>query len=107
MTLPFERTNAVNYTREFLYELIDPKKTPKIPKIIRQRALSLLRHYPNEYNMERASEKQQEFEEPVFGKDEFAKKYAINCCSVCGLGKNGAVTGYVCNHPSCPTRISC
>lgn len=31
----------------------------------------------------------------------------IQGCSVCGLGANSVATGYVCNHPSCPTRISC
>jgi hypothetical protein len=73
MTLPYERTNAVNYTREFLRELIDPKKTPKIPKIIRQRAGSLLKHYPTEYHMERACQKQQDFEEPVFAENTLVK----------------------------------
>ncbi len=51
MTVPIERTNAVNWTREFMYELIDPKKTPRVPKAVRQRALHLLRHYPGEFDM--------------------------------------------------------
>ena len=51
MTVPLERTRAVNHTRAFLYELIDPKKTPRVPKAIRQRALHLLRHYPSDYDM--------------------------------------------------------
>lgn len=46
MTLPDERYRAVNLTREFLFELIDPKKTPKLPKYIRQKAYTLLKHYP-------------------------------------------------------------
>lgn len=52
MTVPVERTNAVNWTRDFLYELIDPKKTPRVPKAVRQRALHLLRHYPSAFDME-------------------------------------------------------
>jgi hypothetical protein len=55
MTLPYERTNAVNWTREFLYDLLDPKKTPRIPRELRRRAGSLLKHYPTEYDMDRAS----------------------------------------------------
>ncbi len=51
MTVPIERTNAVNWTREFMYELIDPKKTPRVPKAVRQQALHLLRHYPSEFDM--------------------------------------------------------
>lgn len=52
MTVPRERTNAVVFTRSFLYDLIDPKKTPRVPKAIRQRANGLLRHYPSQYEME-------------------------------------------------------
>jgi hypothetical protein len=51
MTVPMERTNAVVETEKFLLDLLDPKKTPKIPKVIRQRAGSLLRHYPREHEM--------------------------------------------------------
>jgi hypothetical protein len=51
MTMPDERFRAVEYAREFLYELLDPKKTPKVPKEIRQRARSVLRHYPMEHEM--------------------------------------------------------
>lgn len=28
-------------------------------------------------------------------------------CQVCGLGKNGTATAYVCNRSDCPTRVSC
>ena len=56
MTMPDERFRAVRYAREFLYELLDSKKTPKVPKAIRQRALRVLRHYPMEADMTRAAE---------------------------------------------------
>ena len=56
MTLPIERTNAVLNTEEFLTDLLDPKKTPRVPKEIRQRAARCLRHYPSRYNMEYISE---------------------------------------------------
>lgn len=130
MTLPYERTNAVNYTREFLYDLLDTKKTPRIPKEIRQRAGSLLKHYPTEFDMNRASgEVGLISTEPVFSKDtllqilkdrlspgahpvvppnELSKdRSSPGGCPVCGLGSKGEATGYVCNHSKCPIRISC
>jgi hypothetical protein len=56
MTLPFERTSAVNKTRKFLIDLMDPKATPRVPKDIRRHAHSLLRHYPSEVEMNFACE---------------------------------------------------
>ena len=32
--------------------LLDPKKTPRIPKDIRIKARALLKHYPREYEMQ-------------------------------------------------------
>jgi hypothetical protein len=58
MTVPRERTNAVMFTENFLYDLIDPKKTPRVPKAIRQRAHSLLRHYPSHFYMETIAERE-------------------------------------------------
>jgi hypothetical protein len=49
MTMPFERKYAVINTREFLLELLDPKKTPRVPREIRRRAGQLLKHYPTEH----------------------------------------------------------
>lgn len=54
MTLAFERVHSVNATRKFLSDLLDPKKTPKVPREIRDRAYCLLRHYPLEYEMDNA-----------------------------------------------------
>ena len=51
MTLPFERTRAVIETEKFLINLCDPKVTPGLPKIIRQRARGLLRHYPSSFDI--------------------------------------------------------
>ena len=56
MTMPNERRNAVNRTRIFLLDLMDPKKTPRVPKNIRQEAYRCLKHYPGEYYMLLASE---------------------------------------------------
>jgi hypothetical protein len=46
MTLPSERTRAVVYARMFLTRLSNPRLIKKIPKAIREEALSILRHYP-------------------------------------------------------------
>ena len=52
MTLPDERYRAIKYTEQFLTDLLDPKKTPRVPKDIRQRAYSCLRHYPGGYYLD-------------------------------------------------------
>lgn len=52
MTIASERTRAVNHTAEFLYDLLDPKRTPRVPREIRRRAAALLRHYPSRLDME-------------------------------------------------------
>jgi hypothetical protein len=46
VTLPVERTRAVLWTRKFLFDLLDPRKTPRVPRSVRRTAASLLRHYP-------------------------------------------------------------
>jgi len=56
MTLPVERKNAVKNVERFLLDLSNPRITPRIPKEIRARARSLLKHYPMDYDMELAAE---------------------------------------------------
>jgi len=56
MTLPYERRNAIVNVERFLLDLSNPKITPRIPKEVRDRARSLLKHYPSAYDMERAKE---------------------------------------------------
>ena len=58
MTVPVERTNAVIRTQKFLLELLDPKKTPRVPRLIRQDARNLLRHYPTEFDMNMIAERE-------------------------------------------------
>ena len=55
MTLPIERKHAVLRTEQFLKDLMDPKKTPRVPKEVRQQAYRCLKHYPGQYDMELAS----------------------------------------------------
>jgi hypothetical protein len=55
MTLPDERYRAILMAEQLLKDLCDNRKTPRVPKIIRQRASSCLRHYPSEYHLDRIS----------------------------------------------------
>jgi hypothetical protein len=56
MTLPDERYRAVKWARNFMFDLCDPKKTPGVPRAVRDQARSILRHYPNDWDMSRASD---------------------------------------------------
>ena len=55
MTLPYERTRAVNMTYDFLVRLTHAEETPRVPAAIRREAHALLRHFPTKYEMELAS----------------------------------------------------
>lgn len=46
MTLPEEEARAIAATRTFLFSLLDPKQTPRVPKLVRQQARRVLKHYP-------------------------------------------------------------
>ena len=63
MTMNYERRSAVNRTRDFLYELMDPMRKPRVPKEMRDKASACLKHYPSEYDLERAAEQAPE----IFG----------------------------------------
>lgn len=52
MTLNIERRNSILMTKQFLYDLLDPKKTKRVPRRIREIASSCLRHYPTEIDVE-------------------------------------------------------
>ena len=49
MTLPDERYRALLRAEQFLRDLQDPSKTPRVPKNIRAEARSVLRHYPGRW----------------------------------------------------------
>lgn len=63
MTLPHERTRAVTCTYDFLCDLMDRTKTPRVPQEIRLRARSLLKHYPGKMEMEMVSSKEDQLAE--------------------------------------------
>jgi len=54
MTIPFERTRSLILTKGFLQDLLDPKKTPRVPANIRSQAERLLMHYPTYMDIEQA-----------------------------------------------------
>ena len=57
MTLPDERYRAIKQGKKLLEELCDPGKTPRVPSLIRDRARTALRHYPNDWELESIAEK--------------------------------------------------
>lgn len=56
MTLPDERYRAIIYAKNLCEDLLDPKKTPRVSKEVRRRALSVLRHFPDEYYLSMLAE---------------------------------------------------
>ena len=52
MTLPYEEVNSLKAVRKFLHDLLDPSKTPRVPKAIRLRAHRLSKHYPMDYSIQ-------------------------------------------------------
>jgi hypothetical protein len=56
MTLPDERYRSVVQTRRFLLDLCNPEHTPRVPKLVRETARSMLRHYPSDWDMQLAAE---------------------------------------------------
>lgn len=57
MTIPRERANSLTNTREFLKSLLDPKKTPRVPKEVRREAYYCLKHFPSDYEVELTQKK--------------------------------------------------
>ena len=41
-----EERRAISQVRRFLFELMDPQVTPRVPAYIRQRARQVSKHYP-------------------------------------------------------------
>ena len=52
MTLPHEEVNSLKAVRRFLYDLLDPSKTPRVPREIRKRAHRLSKHYPMDFSIQ-------------------------------------------------------
>ena len=56
MTTTDERYRALRQGKKLLEELCDPGKTPRVPSLIIDKARTALRHYPNEYELERIAD---------------------------------------------------
>jgi hypothetical protein len=57
MTLPDERYRAVVWASRFLHDLAhNTKDYPRVPKKVRREAYSILRHYPDSWDMKRAAD---------------------------------------------------
>lgn len=61
MSLRFEQYWALRKTRDFLWDLLDPRKRPKTAAEMRQRARSCSKHFPF----------LEESGKPIFSQDEF------------------------------------
>ena len=55
MTLPDERYRAVTHAGRFLLRLAGGE-FPRVPKAVREEARALLRHYPNQYDLNKAAQ---------------------------------------------------
>jgi len=70
VTLPYERMRALRSAEQLLCDLLDPKQTPRVPKQVRQRARSVLRHWPMGSQLDLLSERIPEFyntvEDPLY-----------------------------------------
>jgi hypothetical protein len=55
MTLPDERYRSVKWAQGFLSRLAGGQYA-RVPKAVRDEARSILRHYPNDWDMNRAAE---------------------------------------------------
>ena len=76
MTLPDERYRAVRMAEQLLKDLCDHTITPRVPKIIRQRASGCLRHYPSNWDLQRAAEAAPDvFQERMESVTRFFKQY--------------------------------
>lgn len=52
MTLPDERYRSIMQTRQFLLDLLDTRKTPRVPRTVRNAASRCLRHFPGELDLD-------------------------------------------------------
>lgn len=52
MTLPNEWFISMKKNRQFLFDLLDPTKTPKVSKEIRKRASECLKHFPMDHEIQ-------------------------------------------------------
>jgi hypothetical protein len=89
MTIPFERTRALVQTKEYLEAMLDPKQTPRVPRWMRGRAKSLLRHFPGLAEIERSHKALPDEFGPV---PPFSRMHAKTAITELGLDQLETVT---------------
>lgn len=57
MTTSDERYRALKQSKKLLEELCDPGRTPRVPSIVRDRARGILKHFPNEFELDQIADK--------------------------------------------------
>jgi len=65
MTTSEDRYRSLKQGKKLLEELCDPGKTPRVPSIIRDRARGILRHFPNDYEIDQLAEQSPELLEKI------------------------------------------
>jgi hypothetical protein len=73
MTTAEDRYRAIKQSRKMLEELCDPGKTPRVPSMVRDRARSILKHFPTDYDLDRLSENSPDLLEKKSTTDKFLK----------------------------------
>lgn len=56
MSLPDEKFRALKQGKKLLEELCDPGRTPRVPSIVRDKARGVLRHFPNDAELDRIAD---------------------------------------------------
>ena len=51
MTLPHEEYYSLVAVKNFLYDLMNPAHTPKVPSDVRERASRVLKHFPMQHRL--------------------------------------------------------
>ena len=73
MTTAEDRYRAIKQSRKMLEELCDQGKTPRVPSIVRDRARSILRHYPSDFDLDTIAENSPDLLEKKSNTDKFLK----------------------------------
>ena len=77
MTLPTERYRALKQGTKLLEELCDPGKTPRVPSLIRDRARSILRHFPHDFDIDEIAESCPDIVDKPSNSDRIINKQSI------------------------------
>lgn len=56
MTMPDERYRALVQGKKLLEDLCNRQTTPRVSRIVRERAMGALRHFPSTYELEKIAE---------------------------------------------------